>query len=83
MYLLRWILLYVVAALRSDALSSMEGEAALIGAINPASHFVTISRGVFSKALGFGDLTPSLLPLLAAGLALLLLSVLFLRKQAR
>ncbi|MGV0877361.1 ribosome-associated ATPase/putative transporter RbbA [Martelella sp. FLE1502] len=66
-----------------DPIASMEGEAALIGAINPASHFVTISRGAFSKALGFGDLTASLLPLLAAGLALLLLSVLFLRKQAR
>jgi ribosome-dependent ATPase len=66
-----------------DPIASMEGEAALIGAINPASHFVTVSRGAFSKGLGFGDLTASLLPLFAAGPVLLLLSVFFLRKQAR
>ncbi|UIJ72597.1 ribosome-associated ATPase/putative transporter RbbA [Aurantimonas sp. HBX-1] len=66
-----------------DPIASMEGEAALIGTINPASHFVTVSRGAFSKALGFGDLTASLLSLLAAGPVLLLLSAFFLRKQAR
>jgi ribosome-dependent ATPase len=66
-----------------DPIASMEGEAALIGAINPASHFVTVSRGAFSKALGFGDLAASLLSLLAAGPVLLVLSVFFLRKQAR
>ncbi|MCB8836472.1 ribosome-associated ATPase/putative transporter RbbA [Aurantimonas sp. VKM B-3413] len=66
-----------------DPIASMEGEAALIGAINPASHFVTVSRGAFSKALGFGDLAASLLSLLAAGPVLLALSVFFLRKQAR
>ena len=66
-----------------DPVASMEGAAAVIGAINPASHFVTISRGAFSKALGLEDLAASLLPLLAAGPALLALSAFFLRKQAR
>ena len=66
-----------------DPVASMEGSAAVIGAINPASHFITIARGTFSKALGLQDLTSSFLPLLAAGPVLLALSVLFLRKQAR
>jgi ribosome-dependent ATPase len=66
-----------------DPVSSMEGSAAVMGAINPATHFVTIARGTFSKALGFEDLTAPLLALLAAGPVLLGLSVLFLKKQAR
>ena len=66
-----------------DPVASMEGSAAVIGAINPASHFITIARGAFSKALGLQDLTSSFLPLLAAGPVLLALSVFFLRKQAR
>ena len=66
-----------------DPVASMEGSAAVIGAINPASHFITISRGAFSKALGLSELAPSFLPLLATGPILIALSVLFLRKQAR
>jgi len=66
-----------------DPVAAMEGSAAIIGAINPASHFITISRGAFSKALGLQDLASSLLPLAVAGPVLLALSVLFLRKQAR
>jgi len=66
-----------------DPVAAMEGSAAVIGAINPASHFITISRGAFSKALGLQDLTSSFLVLAAAGPVLLALSVLFLRKQAR
>jgi len=66
-----------------DPVAAMEGSAAVIGAINPASHFITISRGAFSKALGFEDMMSSFLPLLAAGPLLMALSALFLRKQAR
>src|SRR5690606_7031782 len=66
-----------------DPVASMEGSAAVTGAIDPATHFITISRGTFSKALGMDDLVASFLPLLAAGPLLLALSVLFLRKQAR
>ena len=59
------------------------GQLELIGSINPATHFVTIARGTFSKALGLAELQGSFLPLLLAALTLLGLSVLFLRKQAR
>ncbi len=66
-----------------DPVASMEGSAAVIGAVNPASHFITIARGTFSKALGMADLAGAFLALAAAGPVLLGLSVVFLRKQAR
>jgi len=66
-----------------DPVASMEGSAAVIGAVNPATHFVTIARGIFSKALGFEDLRSSFMPLLVAGPILIGLSVFFLKKQAR
>ncbi len=66
-----------------DPVASMEGSAAVIGALNPASHFITIARGTFSKALGMEDLAGPFLALLATGPVLLALSVVFLRKQAR
>jgi ribosome-dependent ATPase len=43
---------------------------------------VIISRGTFSKALEFGDLSASFLPLLIAIPVLLGLGVLVLKKQA-
>lgn len=61
--------------------SSLEGWAAWIGRLYPTSHFLIISRGVFSKALGLQDLWGSLGPLIIMAPVLLLLSVLFLRKQ--
>ncbi len=66
-----------------DPISSLEGFAALVGDLNPASHFITIARGAFSKALTLGDLSHALLALAAAGPVLLALSVALLRKQAR
>ena len=39
-----------------DPVSSLEGAGALIGKIYPTTHFLTIARGTFSKALGFADL---------------------------
>jgi ribosome-dependent ATPase len=65
-----------------DPVASMEGSAAVIGAVNPATHFITIARGTFSKALGFEELQASFLPLLIAGPVFLGLSVFFLKKQA-
>ncbi|HBP5515970.1 ribosome-associated ATPase/putative transporter RbbA [Pseudomonas aeruginosa] len=61
--------------------SSLEGAAALIGKLYPTSHFLIISRGVFSKALGISDLWGYYLPLVAMILMLTLLSVCLLKKQ--
>jgi ribosome-dependent ATPase len=64
-----------------DPVSSLEGAGAVIGQIYPMTHFLTISRGTFSKALGFGDLYASFLPLLLAAPILTVLGVLLLKKQ--
>ena len=48
-----------------NPVSSLEGVGAFIGRIYPATHFLTISRGVFSKALGL--VRPGALVLAAAG----------------
>jgi ribosome-dependent ATPase len=61
--------------------SSLEGIPAAIGAIYPTTHFLTISRGVFSKALQFSDLHASFIPLLLAVPLLLALCTLLLKKQ--
>jgi len=66
-----------------DPISSMEGSGRIIGEIYPASHMFTISRGVFNKALGFGDLAGTFLPLLAAVPVILGLAIALLRKQER
>ncbi len=66
-----------------DPVSSLEGMGRLIGEVYPTSHFLVISRGTFSKALGFGELWTSMIPLMMATPVLLGLGVLFLKKQAR
>ncbi len=66
-----------------DPVSSLEGAGRVIGEIYPTSHFLTISRGVFSKALDFSDLHASFLPLALAGPAALLFTAFVLRKQER
>jgi len=63
--------------------SALQGGAAVIGHVYPTSHFLIISRGVFSKALSLGDLTPYFLALLITIPVLTLFSVLGLRKQER
>ncbi|RWM22736.1 MAG: ABC transporter ATP-binding protein/permease [Mesorhizobium sp.] len=66
-----------------DPVSSLQGAGAFIGQIYPTTYFVTISRGVFSKALSFADLSGAFVPLLVAIPVLLGLGAAFLRKQAR
>ncbi len=61
--------------------SSLEGVAALIGRLYPTSHFLIISRGAFSKALGVADLWVYYWPLAVMAVVLTLLSVYFLKKQ--
>lgn len=65
-----------------DPVSSLEGAGAFIGNIFPATYFVTIARGTFSKGLGFGDLASAFFPLLLAIPVLLGLSIALLKKQA-
>jgi ribosome-dependent ATPase len=61
--------------------SSLEGAGRVIGQIYPAAYFLTISRGVFNKALGFRDLHAAFLPMLLAGVVILGASIAFLKKQ--
>lgn len=64
-----------------DPVSSLQGAGAFIGSIYPTTYFVMISRGTFSKALSFGDLAWSFVPMLAAIPVLVALGAAFLRKQ--
>ncbi len=65
----------------TDPVSSLEGFGRLIGEIYPTSHYITISRGTFSKALGFEGLYRAFIPLLIAIPVLLGLSAALLKKQ--
>ena len=67
----------------TNPVSAQEGLSAFFGQIYPTSHFLIISRGVFSKALGMADLYWYFIPLLLAIPLLTLLSVAGLRKQEK
>jgi len=64
-----------------NPVSSLEGLGAVIGRVYPATHFLAISRGVFSKSLGAGDLASSYWALAAAVPVVLGAAVLLLKKQ--
>jgi ribosome-dependent ATPase len=64
-----------------NPVSSLEGMGAFIGRIYPATHFLTISRGVFSKALNLSDLMSSYWMLVAAVPVILGLAIMLLKKQ--
>ena len=66
-----------------DPVSSLQGIGRLIGEIYPTSHFLVISRGTFSKGLGFAELWSPLLALALAAPLLSLAALALLRKQAR
>ena len=66
-----------------DPVSSLEGSGRVIGGIYPTTHFLTIARGTFSKALNFSDLHASFLPLLIAVPVLITLSAALLKKQEK
>jgi ribosome-dependent ATPase len=63
--------------------SSLAGMGALIGRIYPTTHFLTIARGTFNKALAFADLQPAYVALLITVPALILLTAALLPKQER
>lgn len=64
-----------------DPVASLEGPGRWIGQIYPTSHFLTIARGTFSKALNLTDLWASFIPLLIVIPLVLGLSVWLLKKQ--
>jgi ribosome-dependent ATPase len=64
-----------------DPVSTLEGFGAFVSKIYPTTYFVTISRGVFSKALGFQELTSSLIPLVITVPVLIVLGMILLKKQ--
>jgi ribosome-dependent ATPase len=63
--------------------SSLQGAGAIIGQLFPTTYFLNVSRGAFTKALGFSDLSQQLLILAAFIPVLTIASVLALRKQDR
>lgn len=63
--------------------SSLEGAGRFIGQIYPATHFLLISRGVFTKGLGFADLTTSFLAIICAIPCIFTLAILLLKKQEK
>lgn len=67
----------------TDPVSSMEGVSKLIGQIYPATHMITISRGVFNKALHLSDLVEPLLYMLLSVPVIIGAAVLLLKKQER
>ena len=64
-----------------DPVASLGGGARLIGEVFPTSFFITIARGVFSKALGFADLQSDLIPLAVMAPILLAAAAMLLKKQ--
>ena len=65
-----------------DPVSSLQGFGAFIGRIYPTAHFVTITRGTFSKGLDFSDLSNEFVALLVTIPVLLGLGAALLKKQA-
>ncbi|MDX1749314.1 MAG: ribosome-associated ATPase/putative transporter RbbA [Methylophaga sp.] len=66
-----------------DPVSSMQGLGRWIGEVYPATHFLTITRGVFSKGLSYSDLHSAFTALFIAAPILLLIGVMLLKKQER
>jgi ribosome-dependent ATPase len=67
----------------TQPVSALEGPAAFIGRVFPASYFITLCRGAFSKGLAFHELLPQILAVAAFAPVFVLLSVALLRKQGR
>ena len=66
-----------------DPVSSLEGFGRVIGELYPATYMVNISRGVFNKALGLGELSGAYWAMLASVPVIMGLAVLMLKKQER
>ena len=67
----------------TNPVSSLTGIGGYIGQVFPATYFLNISRGLFTKSLEFKDLYSDFLALAAFIPVLTLLSVIFLSKQEK
>ena len=67
----------------TDPVSSLEGAGYYIGQSFPATYFLIVSRGVFTKALGFADLAGHLAILASFAPILTIVSLLLLKKQGK
>jgi len=67
----------------NSSVSSLQGAAAVISQLYPTTHFLIISRGTFSKALGYTDLQAPLAALAVSIPVLTAVCVLMLRKQEK
>ncbi|MBK8869685.1 MAG: ribosome-associated ATPase/putative transporter RbbA [Elusimicrobia bacterium] len=65
----------------TQPVSALEGTGAIIGKVYPTAHFITISQGVFNKALGFKDLIDPFLALAVSIPILTAISWMLLKKQ--
>lgn len=61
--------------------ASLEGTGRIVGMIYPATHILTISRGVFCKALGVADLPGAFAALAVTAPVLMALGIALVRKQ--
>ncbi|MFC5512633.1 ABC transporter permease, partial [Massilia jejuensis] len=66
-----------------NPVAALEGAGRVIGEAYPASHMLTISRGVFAKALGLAELSGDMLALLGAIPVIMGLAIALLPKQER
>ncbi len=66
-----------------DPVSSLEGSSKFIGDIYPATHMISISRGVFSKELSLADLSGPLWSMLLSVPVILGAAIMLLKKQER
>ncbi len=64
-----------------EPVSSLEGIGAFIGDIFPVTYYITISRGIFSKAVEFSGLYTEVLILTLSIFVITILSMLALKKQ--
>jgi ribosome-dependent ATPase len=65
----------------TEPVSSLQGAGAVLGRMFPTTYFLIISRGTFTKALGFSELYGDLIALAAFIPVLTLLSLALLKKQ--
>ncbi|MDD2640236.1 MAG: ribosome-associated ATPase/putative transporter RbbA [Arcobacteraceae bacterium] len=66
-----------------EPVSSLEGVGVWLGSIFPASYFITISRGIFTKDVGFEGLKSEFISLGVLIIGITVLSLFFLKKQEK